>query len=62
VRKAGDTPFCSLPSFLKTGCELGLSPAQVRRPLLMKSRSPGDFPPYRQQMDIVVEVRLPLLD
>ena len=63
VRKAGETPSWSLSSILKTGCELGLNPAsRVRKQLLMKTRSPGDFPPYRWQREIVVVVRLLLLD
>ena len=33
---------------------------RMRKPLLVKTRFPGDFPPYRWQMEIVVEVRLPL--
>ena len=33
---------------------------RVTKLLLVKTRSPGDFPPYRWQTEIVVEVRLPL--
>ena len=48
---------------LKDRMSMGPEPCpRVRKPLLVKTRSPGDFPPYRWQTEIVDEVRLPLLD
>ena len=44
------------PSSLRTGPEPCL---RIRKLLLVKTRSPGDFPPCRQT-ETVVEVRLPL--
>ena len=48
---------------LKDRMWTGLEPCpRVRKLLLVKTRSPGDFLPYRWQMEIVVEVRMPLID
>lgn len=51
VRESKRDLSWSLSSILKTGCKLGLSPAQEWGNFAKKPHS-GDFPPYRWQTEI----------